>query len=187
MKEELTLHGSIVVLLKKFIDHSLPAGSWGQLLAKTHLGHYSFELTKAYHFESIMSIIKAASETTGLSAEQLIERFGEYMVPHLFQWYRHYLQPEWKTYEILLKTEDVMHGAVRKLNSTAHPPVINVSKISDELLIINYLSKRKMSSLTVGIINGIAKYYGEQQRVMVEPMTNSDSENVQIKVHFARK
>ena len=187
MKEQLTVHGSIFFLLKKFVDHSLSPGSWEQLLAKAHLKDTSFELTQAYSLETIEALVNAASETTGLSAEILKENFGEHLVPDLFQMYKHYLRPEWKTYEILLKTEDVMHGAVRKLNSTANPPILNVSKISDELLMIDYYSKRKMGSLAMGIIKGIAKYYGEHQTVTVESTTAPDSERVQIKVHFAKK
>ena len=187
MKETLTVHGSIFFLLKKFINHSLPPGSWEQLMADAHLKGMSFELTQAYPLEILGAIVNAASETTGLPAETLKEKFGEHMVPDLFQMYKNYLQPGWKTYEILLKTEEVMHGAVRKLNSTAQPPILNVSKISEELLMIDYYSKRKMGSLAVGIIKGIAKYYGEHKEVTVESITTSDSERVQIKVHFARK
>lgn len=187
MKEQLTVHGSIFSLLKKFVDQSLSYRSWEQLLAEADLKDFSIELTKAYPIETIESIMIAASKQTGLPVEKLKENFGEHMVPALFQMYKHYLQPGWKTYEILLKTEEVMHGAVRKLNSTAYPPVLNVSKMSDQLLIVDYHSKRKMGSLAVGIIKGIAKYYGEQEDINVECVTAREAEDVQIKVHFDPK
>jgi hypothetical protein len=184
MKEQPTVHGSIFFLLKKFVDEVMPAGSWEELLKKAGLNETSFELTHAYPLEAIGAIVKAASETTGLPVETLKEKFGEHLVPHLFHMYKHYLAPEWKTYEVLVNTETVMHGAVRKLNSTAHPPILNVTKVGNELLMVDYYSKRKMGSLAVGIIKGIAKYYKEEQQVTVEPTTDPDSERVQIKVHF---
>jgi len=184
MKENLTVHGSILFLLKKYVDQSLPYRSWEQLLAKANLKDFSFELTKAYPLDRVEAIMIAASEHTSLPVEKLKEDFGEHMVPALFQMYKHYLQPEWRTYEILLKTEEVMHGAVRKLNSTAYPPVLNVSKVNDQLLVVDYHSRRKMGSLAMGIIKGIAKYYGEKDEIHVECMTAPDAENVQIKVHF---
>jgi hypothetical protein len=187
MKEEVTVHGSIIFLLKKFINHICSPGTWDQLLAEMGIENNYFELTKAYPLKTLEAIMNRISEKTGLPVEELKEKFGEHMVPDLFHMYRYYLRPEWKTYEILLNTEEVMHGAVRKLNSTAHPPVINVSKVSKELLMIDYFSKRKMSSLAMGIIRGIAKYYGEQDKVTVEIMTNPNAEKVQIKVHFSIK
>lgn len=80
-----------------------------------------------------------------------------------------------------------MHGAVRKLNRTAYPPVLNVSKVNDQPLIVDYHSKRKIGSLAMGLIKGIAKYYDEQEDVNAECITARDAENVQIKVHFDRK
>lgn len=115
------------------------------------------------------------------------EAFGEWLVPDLFQVYSNYLRPEWKTYEILIHTEKVFHGAVRNLNSTAHPPVLNVSEVSTDYLMIDYYSKRKMGSLAVGIIKGIAKYYNEDKDIDVIPATEPDAERVQIKILFRNK
>ena len=186
MKEALSVHGSIIFLLKKFVNQSFPPGTWEQFIANTSLSDGSIEITKAYSLETVMEIINTASEMTGIPAENLKIMFGEHMVPDLFQMYKYYLKPEWRTYEILLNTEEVMHGAVRKLNSTANPPILNVSKISENLLMVDYYSKRRMSNLAVGIIKGIAKYYGEDEQVTVETVTNPDAERVQLKIHFAR-
>lgn len=186
MKDALSVHGSIIFLLKKFVNQSFPTGTWEQLIAKTSLSDGSIETTKAYDLDAVTEIISTASEMTGTPVENLKILFGEHMVPDLFHMYKHYVKEEWRTYEILLNTEEVMHGAVRKLNSTAHPPILNVSKISDTLLMVDYYSKRKMSSLAVGIIKGIAKYYGEQDEITVETITNPEAERVQLKVHFSR-
>jgi hypothetical protein len=184
MEQQITVHGSIFFLLKKFIDNNFPIGAWDELVSRPSVNQASFELTHAYPLEKISGIISEASAITGLSAETLKERFGEYMVPDLFNLYKNYLQPDWRTFDVLLHTEKVMHGAVRKYNSTAHPPILNVSKVSEKLVIIDYYSKRKMSNLAVGIIKGIAKYFEESELIKVEPTTDFDSERVQIKVHF---
>ena len=77
-----------------------------------------------------------------------------------------------------------MHGAVRRLNSTANPPILNVSQVNDKLLIVDYHSRRKMASLAIGIIRGIAEYYGESQSVKIISMTDPDDERVQIRLEF---
>jgi hypothetical protein len=55
------------------------------------------------------------------------------------------------------------------LNSTANPPILNVTKISNNLLMIDYFSKRKMGDLAVGIIKGIAKFYTNKIRLLLKP------------------
>lgn len=69
MDKPLAVHGSIVFLLKKFIDQSLPCGSWEQLIKRAGIKDASVELTRPYPLETIEAIINAASETTGLPPE----------------------------------------------------------------------------------------------------------------------
>jgi hypothetical protein len=182
--EALRVHGSIFFLLKKFVVSHFSEAVWNELNREAGTAGKSFEITKNYPIEDIGAIVGAASRHTGASVNELKEKFGEYLVPDLFQLYASYLQPHWKTMDVLEHTERVMHGAVRKLNSTANPPVLNVSKVSDELLIIDYHSRRRMGSLAVGIIKGIARYYGEQDRIEVTPTTDPEDERVQIRVRF---
>lgn len=185
MKEkETNVHGSIFFLLKKFVEQNFPAGTWEDLNKQAGTPHLDFELTQSYPLAEIGSIIDVASKATGRSVNGLKEEFGEYLVPDLFAMYSNYLNPAWKTFDVLENTELVMHGAVRRLNSTANPPILNVTKVNEKLLIIDYFSKRKMGSLAVGIIKGIAKYYHEDNKISVSPTSNADDERVQIRVEF---
>lgn len=183
-KPDLRVHGSIFFLLKKFVVTNFSEKVWEELNREAGTEGKIFEITQNYPIEDIGAIVGAASRHTGASVNELKEKFGEYLVPDLFSLYSSYLRPEWKTKDVLIHTENVMHGAVRKLNSTANPPILNVSKVSDQLLIIDYHSKRKMGSLAVGIIKGIARYYGEHDSIDVTPTTDPDDERVQIRVTF---
>lgn len=181
MDNSLRVHGSIFFLLKKFIDHTQGPGSWNKYLSEHNLSD-DFAITDNYPIEEIGAILQSASTHTGKSVHQLLEEFGIYMVPDLFHLYASYLQPEWKTFDVVMYTESVMHGAVRKLNSTAHPPILNVTRVSDKLLMVDYFSKRRLGALAVGIIKGIAIYFKEDKHIHVVSISSPDAERVQIKV-----
>ena len=178
------VHGSIFYLLRKFVIQAYSQEMWDKLNdeAKT-LGDY--EMTKSYPLDEINSIVKVASIHTGFSIHELQMKFGEYLVPDLFSLYSSYVNPAWKTMEIIEHTERVMHGAVRKLNSTANPPILNVTRVSDQLIMVDYYSKRKMGSLAVGIIRGIAKYYNEEDKIEVTALSDPDDDRVQIRVRHS--
>nr|WP_294924405.1 heme NO-binding domain-containing protein [uncultured Flavobacterium sp.] len=181
---DIRVHGSIFFLLKKFITKELPANSWDILNEQAGTGLISFSTTENYPIETMNLLLENASEMTGLSRDLLMEQFGTYLVDDLFALYKDYIRPEWRTFYIILHTESVMHGAVRKLNSTANPPILNVFQVNEKLLIIDYFSKRKMASLAIGIIRGISEYYGEADKIKITPMTNPDDERVQIRLDF---
>ncbi|HEX8515949.1 MAG TPA: heme NO-binding domain-containing protein [Bacteroidia bacterium] len=174
------------VLLKKFIENNYSDEMWFTLAKEAGIHQPSYDPHKSYDAEEMFSIIAEASKKTGISESDLKEKFGEYLVPDLMIAYGAYVNPEWKTFEVLEYTEHVMHKAVRKEESSANPPVLNISRVHDQLLIIDYYSKRKLGSLAVGIINGIARFYNETDIVNVIPMSNPNDERVQIRVEFKK-
>lgn len=184
-QEALQMHGSMFFLLNQFIVRNYGNDVWLQLTKTAGAFESPHDIHKNYPAAEMFAILNAASQLTQLSENDLKEKFGEYLVPTLLSMYKQHVNPEWKTFQMLENTELVMHKAVRKQENQAAPPILNISRVHDKLLIIDYYSKRKMASLAVGIINGIAKYYGESDKVEVIPVTNPDDERVQIRVEFS--
>jgi len=178
------IHGSLFSLLRDFINAHKP-NSWQNLLDSVDLGHRVYEPHENYPMAEMESILRKASELTGMSPTELKEKFGENLVPSLLALYGKYVDPKWKTFDLLVNTEIVMHKAVRKEENKAYPPILNVSRVHDKLLFIDYYSARKMGSLAVGIINGIARHYNESDKVKVISNTNPDEERVQLRVEFS--
>lgn len=178
------MHGSTFILLQRFVEKTYGSDVWDKLLQESGVGIKVFDPHQNYPLLEMEAIVGEASRITGLSEDTLKEKFGEAMVPDLMALYKKYVDPEWKTFEMLLYTEHIMHKAVRKENSNANPPVLNVSRVHDKLLIIDYYSERKMGALAVGIIKGIAQYYNEGNKIKVESTTSPNDERVQIRVEF---
>jgi len=180
------MHGSMFVLLKRFVESTFDYSTWVKLLEEAGVEHTGFRLQDMYPTHEIFAIVSKLSELTGQPIYELFEQFGEFMVPDLMMMYQKYLQPEWRTYEMVLHTEEAMHGAVRREHSHANPPILLVTKVGDKQLIIDYYSKRRMAGVAMGIVKGIAKYFDESEVVDVMQLTPTDAERVQIKVEFLR-
>ncbi|HYF04345.1 MAG TPA: heme NO-binding domain-containing protein [Patescibacteria group bacterium] len=176
------MHGSIFVLLKKFVETRYDVATWHNLLRSAGIDHEYF-LHQTYPDKEAAGIIAAAVSATGLKSNTLLEDFGEFMVPDLMKVYAKYIKPEWRTFEMLEFTESVMHKAARQENPGTQPPVLNAMRVNPSLLIIDYYSKRRMGSLAIGIIRGIARYYHEEDIITITSTTESDAERVQIRVH----
>ncbi|MFD3002110.1 heme NO-binding domain-containing protein [Pontibacter toksunensis] len=145
-------------------------------------GHAPFQMDETYPTSEIAAIVGKASELMGIPPHQLMEKYGESLVPDLFLIYKKYMRPEWRTYDMLLNTEAAMHAAVRKEDSRATPPLLLVTKKGRRQLVVDYYSRRRMAAVAVGIIKGIAKY--ESEKVEVTLLTPVGEERVQIRVYF---
>lgn len=180
------MHGSMFVMLQRFVENTYDHSTWVKMLKEAGVEHTSFQMQEMYPTHEIFAIVGCLSDTTGHSIFDLMEQFGEFMVSDLMLLYNRYVRPEWRTYEMLINTEDVMHGAVRREDNRTSPPRLSVIKKGANQLIIDYSSKRRMAGVAVGIVRGIAKYFDESDKVEVMLLSPADAENVQIKVDFLR-
>lgn len=185
MNAEITIHGSMLVLLKKFVDATLGNTVWTTLHEGAGIDNMVYDMHSNYDCSLFNSLTNSTAIKMNLSPNEVKEQLGEFLVPDLLHIYGSHLNPDWKTYQLLENTELVMHKAVRKQENNANPPVLNVATIHDKLIIIDYYSKRKMASLAIGIIRGIAVYYNESESISIIPTTNPDDERVQIRIEFA--
>jgi hypothetical protein len=183
-EQKLQIHGSMFVLLKKFVDNTNAKDTWTLLLKDAVIPEGNYAMHMNYPASDFFSIVRSIAKLKGVNENEVKERFGEYLVPDLLQLYKAYVNPEWKTFDMLLNTELVMHKAVRKEESKADPPVLNISRVHDKLIMIDYYSRRKMASLAIGIIKGIAHFYNETGQIQIIPTSDPDDERVQIRVEF---
>ena len=176
------MHGTIFSLLKRYVQTQYDHSTWLKLVEASGLDSHDFSHKEVYPDEHLYALVGQAAEMTGLSAGELHEKFGEYLVPDLMYMYQKYVDPNWRTLEMLENTEHTMHYQVRKEHPENAPPVLKVQRLNENELLIDYVSPRRMGGLAVGIVRGLAIYFDEADRIDVMPTTSEDGEHVQIHV-----
>ena len=176
------MHGSIITLLKRYVQTQYDHSTWVQLVELAGLDNIEFDHKTVYPDEHVYALIGHAAEMTGLSAGELHEKFGEYLVPDLMYMYQKQVNPEWKTLDMIEQTEKTMHKQVRIEHAKNMPPVLNVTRLNANELMIEYVSVRRMSGLAVGIVRGLAVFFDEADRIDVMPTTSEEGERVRIHV-----
>lgn len=179
------MHGSLFILLRRYIEFNHGYSGWANLIESAGIENASYQMHEFYPTSELFAILKAAANVNGTTEHDLLEKYGEFLVPDLLLVYKKHVKPEWRTYDMLLHTENAMHGAVKHENEHSSPPKLLVTKKGPKQLIVDYYSHRRMAGMAVGIIKGIAKYYHENDLVTVTMLTPADAERVQIKVDFA--
>lgn len=178
------MHGSMFILLRRFVENVYDFSTWIKLVEAAGIQHGHYQMQEVYPTKEMLAIIHRASELTGDTVYELMERYGEFLVSDLLLVYNKYINPAWHTYDLLLNTEAAMHAAVKREDNKTNPPMLLVTKKGPKQLIVDYNSKRKMAGIAVGIIKGIANYFHERDIVEVTLLTPADKERVQIRVDF---
>lgn len=176
------MHGTIFSLLKRYVQTHYDHSTWLRLVEAAGISAIDFDHKHVYPDEHLYALVGHASEMAGVPAEELQEKFGEYLVPDLMYMYSKLVAPGWRTLEMIEHTENVMHRRVREEHEENAPPVLDVRRLGPNELSIEYISKRRMGALAVGIVRGLATYFDEADRITVEPTTREDGEHVHILV-----
>ena len=155
------MHGTIITLLRRYVQTQYDHSTWVRLMELSGLEDVVYDHKTVYPDEHIYALVGQAAEMTGLSAGELHEKFGEYLVPDLMYMYQKLLKPEWKTLDMLEHTELMMHKQVLREHTENLPPVLEASRLGPNELMIDYVSPRRMSGLAVGIVRGVTSYYDE--------------------------
>ncbi|OGX86830.1 heme NO-binding domain-containing protein [Hymenobacter glacialis] len=176
------MHGSIITLLKRYVQTQYDHSTWVKLMELSGLDTVVFDHKTVYPDEHMYALVGHAAEMTGIPAGELHEKFGEYLVPDLMYMYQKMVKPEWKTLDMIEHTEQTMHKQVRLEHTQNMPPVLNVTRLGANELVIDYVSPRRMGGLAVGIVRGLATYFDESDLIDVQPTTSEDGERVRIHV-----
>ncbi|OUJ74444.1 heme NO-binding domain-containing protein [Hymenobacter crusticola] len=176
------MHGTIFLLLKRYVQLQYDHSTWMQLVTNAGLSTDNFSHREVYPDAHLFALVGQAAAMTGLSPEKLQEKFGEYLVPDLMYMYHKLVDPDWRTLEMLEHTEAVMHTRVRQEHTGNKPPVLDVVRVAPNEVLLTYVSPRRMGALAVGIVRGLATYFDEEDRIVLEPLTSENGERVQIRV-----
>jgi len=180
------MHGIIHLELEKFVVGTFGRRAWEQLLDRTGLTNRLYTPVQTYPDDDIVRVFGASVEMTGKPATELLEAFGEHLVPTYLHVYGALLDAEWKTLDIIEHTEETIHRVVRMRQPGAAPPRLQVERKSPDEVVVTYDSPRKLCAVARGIIRGIAKRYDERVTISDRACMHKGDPKCVISVSRAR-
>ena len=156
------MHGIIFFYIQKFADEATSGKTtWLQLRETVTASDSRYLPNEVYPDEDAVELLQKIADTCGETLPALIERFGEFLAPHLIKVASQNIDPTWRTLDLIENTEDIIHTMVRSAKPGAEPPVLETVRHSPNELHLVYSSGRKLCMLAKGIIRGLADHYDE--------------------------
>lgn len=159
------MHGLIFSELKRYVETKFDAKTWNALLENAGLKGNMYIAAAVYPDADILALVNTACNMTGLTANAVLEDFGEFIAPQLIGQYSFLVKPEWGFLDFLCNTEETIHKVVR-FHQGVMPPRLAVTRLSDDKVMISYDSARRMCALLKGIVKGTAKHYKEDISIL---------------------
>ena len=162
------MHGVIHQELERFATDAFGRGAWSRIVRRAGLEHRTYVPTERYEDAELTALVIAAAGDTGLGPQRVLEMFGAAIVPTLVDAYGALVSPEWRTAELVLNTEAIIHTALRASGEGVRPPLLVTSRRGANEVVVIYASERQMCGFAKGIVRGIASHYGESVEIADE-------------------
>jgi hypothetical protein len=155
------MKGVVFNLLEAVVQRELGEDVWDALLEQAQVDGAYTSLGN-YPDDEMSKLVTAASAALHKSPDDIVRWFGRSAIPLLAAKHPQFFDAHQSTRPFLLTLNDVIHMEVRKLYPGAVVPVFNYDSSSPDILVMEYMSPRKLCALAEGFIEGTAAHYGEE-------------------------
>lgn len=162
------MHGFILSELERFVATALGAPAWREVLRDAALGDRAYVASSSYPDHELRDIVVASARRTGVGVDRVLFDFGRYLAPDLVRNYRHLLQPDWRTLDVVEHTELLLHRVAMPGDPHASVPQLTVSR-DENGVSIAYRSRLGLCALARGAVVGLADCFHEHISVR-EPL-----------------
>ncbi|MEA3290120.1 MAG: heme NO-binding domain-containing protein [Campylobacterota bacterium] len=121
-----------------------------------------------YPATDLMSMVKALSNVTKISENELIYTYGKYMFPTLIKIYPEPVKLYNNSFEFISNVEKVVHPEVKKLYPDSDLPTFELVDIDTNEMKIIYKSSKPLMDFAKGLMAGCAVHYGENIDISYE-------------------
>lgn len=171
------MHGLIFFYMQKFADYlSMSGGDAGGLRATVVREPGRYQPSGVYPDIEAMQILESLSAEVSRPLPAIVQEFGEFLAPSLVKVAGPWIDPSWRTLDLIQNTESLIHSMVRTAKPGAEPPVLETVRVSADELQLVYSSRRRLCVLATGLMRGMARHFGEKIEVCeTSCMLNGDA------------
>ena len=156
------MKGAIFTGLAEFVEDKCGLKVWLQAIEQSELpSNGEYISTELYDDAELVSLLQSLSRLTGKSIEDLSRDFGRYFFSTLMSLASKYVENITNLFEFLQAVDSVIHIEVQKADPLAYTPTLFYDKPNDNVLIVRYMSNRKMCHFAEGLIYGAADHFNQ--------------------------
>ncbi len=155
------MHGTIYCVTQKFVEANYGNQTWLDLLEQADCPVTRFSPVQIYPDEYIGAIVGVACKALSVEPAALLRELGKFAAGELINFAQSLLHPSWKTFEVIMNVETLIHTTIKHQNSKAQPANIQSFRVGENEIEVVYTSRRGLCALAHGILEGIAEYYDE--------------------------
>lgn len=155
------MHGTVLHGFKQFILVKDGPAAWDAIAGSAGSEGW-YHATQIYPDDEFNLLVEGAAARWKRPPGEVVAEFGEALAPVLLEMYQAFVDRRWRTLDVLMNSESVIHRTVRLRDPLASPPQLQTERVTADEVHIRYASPRRLCAIAVGLCRGLAAHYGER-------------------------
>ncbi|MFI5270084.1 MAG: heme NO-binding domain-containing protein, partial [Chloroflexota bacterium] len=123
------MQGVILEEMRLYVVNEFGEAASGQVLERSgRPADHQYDPDHAYPDQELGLLAMRTAEVTGKPIPEVLEGFGEAMVPDMFKYYSILVNPRWSFDDFLLGMEPVLHSAMQLHTPGALPAKVQATR-----------------------------------------------------------
>lgn len=180
------MYGLINLAVHDLVTSQFGEAAWAEICAKAGVGDPSFITMVKYPDDLTYRLVGAASETLGVPADVVLERFGEFWTVYSAQaGFGHLLDFAGDNLVEFIQNLDTMHTRIALTFPQLEPPSFWCTEVTPQGLRLHYRSSRAgLAPLVIGMVKGLGKRFGTPVTVSLDRPRSDEQDHDQFVVRF---
>jgi predicted hydrocarbon binding protein len=154
------MKGIVFNLLEEAVVEAHGPDAWDQVLENAGVDGIYTSLGN-YPDDEAMALVAAICEQVGAPADAVLRDFGRAALPGLVARFPEFAADHHSAKSFLLRLDDTIHPEVVKLYPDARPPRFRFEDPAPDVLVMHYVSERRLCAMAEGMIEASAAHFGE--------------------------
>lgn len=173
------MYGLVNKAIKGFVVKSFDEDTWVKICDNAGFEDYDFLSFQSYPDDLTFRLVGSASALLGMSAESILEAFGEYWILYTAsEGYSDMLSVSGSTFPEFISNLDMLHFRVSNIMPELRPPMFSSTMIDDRSLELHYASDRPgLTHMVIGLLRGLGKRFDLTVEVTLIETKATNGEN----------
>jgi hypothetical protein len=155
------VQGVILDEFRQYVAVRFGFRAWTQVLtAAGRPAAHRYKLDEVYPDEELGLLAARTAQVTSQPLLEVLEGFGEALVPEMLRIYSYLVDPRWTYAEFLFHMEPVLHQALQLHTPGAEPTKLHTRQLGPQAVEVVYESPLRACAAVRGVIRGAAAEYG---------------------------
>lgn len=129
-----------------------------------------------YDFQEMLNLLITLNKKTNIPLNDLLQTFGKHLFFRFVQMYPHFIDRTKSLFHFLSGIDHYIHVEVLKLYPDAELPTMTIEERTDDHIVIDYKSERKLAYFALGLFQSATAYFNEPCAINFKNIKTDGSE-----------